>query len=615
MKLIKCSLLLMSLLISSTLFAKGGDDVGNGGFAYKQSVKILKMATTALEEKIRISTLKDIVDYPERREILADTLLYANLDKLSKKNHYRGGRKLAMNYIVNPPTVIVLKSYFEAFMGKTDPELEEASLEVQKRLLHEASHIWGYKEADSEKFSIAFLQNIQSPTPPELPADEERPTDDISIESYCSCLNGKSDSINRCDEFCASKPITNNPILYVNTILGPKTQTHDKIKTLYQWCTVQLNQDDTTPGCMLQANDGMNVIEIPVNVDKKTNSFNANINQLTKNRTWILKLQEVKTGSNAQTNAFQFRRNNPSPSWPEPALLKVMPINQYTCMHFGGKFDSEGNVIRTSFARLFYYFQNGEIPVPMPPAHGGRLPMIACHDDQINPGNDNAEYERLEKINNHFVVWDMANKFFIASEGDGKLLINKVLRHRLFEEYNISVPYLDLFQELNFLKRPGTSSILGRFLIPFTNLDSGISFCPTEQDYKGNQPLFNLLGEYIVDTEALYIAEKEAEMIGDGALEKTIYGTMLIKENIINKYGFYIENGLKIKITEDAKHTNKTIFYYWPVSDAMDPMIKGPRKLFTVKNIGELSGSINGVLPLRMRTTDKRIGCIPKIAD
>ena len=85
MSLIK-NLFVIALCLSSTsVFAQGGDDVGNGGFAYKQSVNILKMAAASLEEKIKISTLKDIVEFPERRLILQDTLGYNDLDKLSKK--------------------------------------------------------------------------------------------------------------------------------------------------------------------------------------------------------------------------------------------------------------------------------------------------------------------------------------------------------------------------------------------------------------------------------------------------------------------------------------------------------------------------------------------------
>lgn len=82
---IKNFLLAGLLLASTSVFAKGGDDVGNGGFAYRQSVIILKKATAELEDKIKNSTLADIVNFPERRVILQNTLGYGDLDKLSKK--------------------------------------------------------------------------------------------------------------------------------------------------------------------------------------------------------------------------------------------------------------------------------------------------------------------------------------------------------------------------------------------------------------------------------------------------------------------------------------------------------------------------------------------------
>lgn len=182
---IKNLILALGLLASALVFAKGGDDVGNGGFAYRQSVIILKKATEDLEDKIRNSTMRELVDNPNWRTILQDTLGYQNLDKLSKKNQYRGGRKLAMNYIVNPPTVIVLKPYFEAFAGKTDTELEDASLEVQKRLLHEAAHIWGYKEEAAEEFAVAFLKNVDNPDPG--PVDPRPKDNSLLLADFNDC--------------------------------------------------------------------------------------------------------------------------------------------------------------------------------------------------------------------------------------------------------------------------------------------------------------------------------------------------------------------------------------------------------------------------------------------
>lgn len=297
---------LLIILLSTDVFARGGDDVGNGGFAYKQSVKILKMATSALEEKIRVSEMEELIEHPERRLILQNTLQYNELDKLSKKNRYRGGRKLAMDYVVNPATVVILQPYFEAFMGKTDSELEDASLEVQKRLLHEASHIWGYNEQLAEKFSISFLARNDE----REPEREDRPTNQIEFKnSFCSCKNGKSDIINDCDAFCATKPVTSNAVLYVDTILGPDITLNSKLGNLYNWCNVMLNGDDISPQCTLTATDGTNVISgIPISISPWSNSFSAHIDTLPLNKTFILKLVESKTGSNAQSKEIQLRR-------------------------------------------------------------------------------------------------------------------------------------------------------------------------------------------------------------------------------------------------------------------------------------------------------------------
>ena len=115
------------------------------------------------------------MNLPARRLILQNTLGYDDLKKMPNTNRNRGSKKLAMDYVINPASVIVLKPYFEAFMGKTDGELEASSIEVQKRLLHEASHIWGYNESAAEEFAVAFLADADKP--------EVRPTNQIEIKS------------------------------------------------------------------------------------------------------------------------------------------------------------------------------------------------------------------------------------------------------------------------------------------------------------------------------------------------------------------------------------------------------------------------------------------------
>lgn len=589
MKAFKYLLLFLLTVSSASLHARGGDDVGNGGFAYKQSVIILKMATKTLEAKIVDSTLKELVDHPERRLILQDTLGYDDLDKLSKRNQSRGGRKLAMNYIVRPATVIVLMPYFDAFAGKTDTELEDASLQVQKNLLHEAAHIWGYKEDAAEKFAIAFLEDALGA--------ETRPTNQIEIKSdFCSCINGKSDILSACDNFCAQKPVTTSPVLYLNTILGADIVFHPKLGNLYNWCSVQLRGNTTTPQCFLSATDGVNEINnIPVTITPGSNSMTANISMLAKDKTYIVKIVEGKTGSNAQSKEFQIRRKSTSSS--VTALMKAS-VNQYTCMQFGGYIDPNGDVIRENYVRKYYYFTGNESPMPLPPTRNGNSLMV-CHDEQMYPGNDSILYPRLEMLPTHFAAWDRSDNRFIESSRTGKLIINSELEERLLAEYGI-IASLNLFMPINFQTGPISGSLesLGYIMTPFVSA-SGKSHCPTDSDLNGSDPLLSILSNYIAGgTEGIYFAENEGEIIRDGNNHKTVYGSMLATETMLKNVGFYVENGLKIKASEADLH-RKGIFYYWPINTLIDPLSQGSRKLFSVKST-------------KVLTTDKRMGCIPK---
>lgn len=448
---------------------------------------------------------------------------------------------------------------------------------------------------------------------------ETRPTNAIDINSdFCSCIGGKSDIINNCDSFCAAKTSSDQPILYVNSTMGTEIALNTKLGNLYNWCSVQLANDDTTPQCMLVANDGTNTLTLPVNVTSGSNSFNANITSLAKNRTWILKLVETKTGTAAQSKEFQVRRKDQPTDATVLGALKVTPISQYTCMTYGGKVDNSGNIIRTTFARIFYYFASNETPTPIAPAGGTNQSQVVCHDEQLHPGSDSAEYDRLELIPGAFAMWDKADTRFVAkTENSGKLTINVTLQNRLTAEYNITGTSIDLFRLLSYPNRPTTATTasanipLGYIMIPFTDADTGKTYCPTSTHFNGNQPLLNLLGEYMDDTEGIYLAEKEAETVQDGTSYRTLYGTMFVREQTLKTYGFYIENGLKIRADQNAMNT-KTIYYYWPTSTTADPLAQGGRKLFTVRTPSTLNGNVPTGQATTEATTDKRIGCVPK---
>lgn len=449
---------------------------------------------------------------------------------------------------------------------------------------------------------------------------EVRPTNAIDIKSdFCSCLNGKSDLNNDCSAFCASVTPTPDPTLYLNTIMGTDIILNTKLGNLYNWCSVQLSSDTTKPQCFLQATDGTNTIsDLPVTVTPGSNSLSVKIQSLAYNKTYIVKIVEGKTGSNAQTKEFQIRRKAQTE---DDAVLSgaltVAPISQYTCIGYGGYIPpGQTSIIRTSFSRVFFYFAANETPPPIPPAGGTNQSPVVCHDEQLHPGNDNAEYARLELIPQHFAMWNKTDPRFVNSDNT-VLAINKTIKTRLLSEFGVTTGTVDLFKLINYPNRPvsnTTSSAaisLGYMMVPMIDPLTGKAFCPIQKDFNGTNPLLNLLKEYMDDTEGLYLAEKEAESIQENNTYKTVYGTMFVTESTIKKYGFYMENGLKIKADQSAMDT-RTIYYYWPVNDSMDPLAQGNRKLFTVRSPDTLNGNVPTGQSTSVRTSDKRIGCVPK---
>jgi hypothetical protein len=296
-------LILLTLLFSTLAFAKnGGDDSGNGGFAYKQSIIILENASDNLIVKIEDSQLQDLVDHPERRILLQDTLNFDHLIKLPTKNASRGGRKLAMDYSVNPAAVKILKPYYEAFMGKTDNEIEDAALEVEKRLLHEASHIWGYNEAESEVFAVRFLA--------ESAKKEKRPDHAIKLKSACSCVDGLPDMAEPgCYDLCQTKAKSASPILYLDTLLDEAITLNPKLGNLYNWCTVMLSRETTAPQCALFATSDRDdsAMMIPVIINPSSNKLTANISQLSQGVNYKMKIVEFKSSA-AESLEFDLYR-------------------------------------------------------------------------------------------------------------------------------------------------------------------------------------------------------------------------------------------------------------------------------------------------------------------
>ena len=136
--------------MASVSFAGGG--TSGGGFAYDHSRAILEKAIIELKAKVPTLKSKVLDADPKRREILTKVL--DNVVSQESEERNRNGDPLMFDYVggAEHPQIIVLKKYFEAFASHPESLYSLYSIEVQRRLLHEASHLWGFNEVQAKAF-------------------------------------------------------------------------------------------------------------------------------------------------------------------------------------------------------------------------------------------------------------------------------------------------------------------------------------------------------------------------------------------------------------------------------------------------------------------------------
>lgn len=570
----------------NVLASRMGDDAGNGGFAFKQSIKILKMAAAEVVEKVRNSDFPELMENPVRREILVRSLQYSNLILRPNEDAYRGGRLLAMDYVVNPPMVKVYKAFYMSFAGTLDEHLEAASREVQKRLLHEASHIWGYDEERAEKFSLDFLEydgDIFDDVPDRA---------NISITSgHCICRDGVSIGQSSCKNFCQARSSTSKT-LFGNATLQPTDLTSGYINNLHEWCNKELpNSSHVSPQCFLEVYNGDETVTLPI-VTNRSNSFTVNLDPLKFNRPYVLK---IVSSTGAMSTAFQIRMN-PSITPIDP--LMVESLNQYYCVFSSGVLDDGGFNYRNSINQNYSY-SDRLLPQPIPNHAEG----IFCHDRVIYGGVDSILFPRLGLIENSGSVWSLENSRFADLDNDGKEDINTEIESTLLEEFDLDVS-LDLFLDFNGAIDPFSTSITkGKLLTTFIDPLTGRNFCPTRERYSYPEPLFQVLGRYLaVDTEPMYMARREAVVFEDGTIAPEDY--LFLSKSVLSPIWFYVKNGMILAPNEDDRF-RKTLFFYWP-ADHNDPFVKKSyQKIYR----------ISAVEDQEIRTPDKSFACAPKISD
>lgn len=441
-----------------------------------------------------------------------------------------------------------------------------------------------------------------------------RPDNAIFIKKdFCSCVGGKRDIVNNCDQFCAGTSDA-AATLYGSVTLGPDVELNEQLGNLSNWCTVEINEE-TGPSCVLEVFDGTNTEQLAINIPAGSNTFTVNIASLLPlQKTWVAKIKEVGSGSGASSNNFQiYRIPQDDGSTTVNTPLKILPSSMYTCLFRDGT-QGNDNTFENA-ARVHYFYASNATPPPMP----ANNTFDICHDVNTYGTIDSPLYPRLEVIPQHMALWDFSDIRFADANADGNPDINKLIQDRLQTEYG-ETRTIGLFGLLPWQNYPlaQTNPNLGFIMQAFIDPQSGRGFCPGQEEYNGarGDNLFRVLKEIVgVDTEGLFMSEREPIVIpnGDGTFDLAPNDYMMLREGLLKKIWFYYENDQHF-VPDEITSSSKTIHFYWP-PDTVNPYVKkSSQKTYTIRAPEDLGqGGATSGLNTSIRPPDKRFACIPSL--
>ena len=427
--------------------------------------------------------------------------------------------------------------------------------------------------------------------------DIKRPTNEIIIKNdYCACDGSLEFIVNNCHNFCSTRNDP-TPTLFGSVTISANIKNDPLLGNLYNWCTVEIKDGHYSPSCLAEISDDFSTQYLEVTLSPNTNTFKLDLSFMEANQTYTLKI--IETTSKASTSAVQLRMQNPQTPIVTPLLRNT--ISQYTCITSSG-YTYNNQIYYEYSAKLHYYFAATEPPMPLPPGND----FLYCHDKTLGR-YDQSSYPRLELINNSFMLWNKTDARFYDQNQDGKLDINQEIQNRLS-----TVSSINLFNPFSYTTSPGTSEkLLGFYLQSFIDSTSQIPYCPTATHLNGSGEIFQILKDYIGDTEAIYRALGEYSLLKDrsGTLVKAPNDYLFIRESELKKIWFYTLNSTVIKHT-DATSRSLPIMFYYPI-DLAYPLIKKPhQKVYTVIGLEEANPNAPRT---NIQPSDKRLGCIPKI--
>jgi len=440
----------------------------------------------------------------------------------------------------------------------------------------------------------------------------ERPSEEVFVKKdRCACLDGKPDILNNCSAFCSSRN-TQVPTLFGSVTLGPNIALNEELGNLSNWCTKEIDDGLTGPSCLLEANDGSTTRRLEISIPQGANTFSSVISSLDIDKTYIMRIVEQTSG--ARSDPFQIiRKDFGDDSQGPEGPLKIMPISQYTCV-LRSATQIEQDFFFENAIRQHFYFASNESPPSLSPE---LTPLVTCHDPTTGT-NDGPLKPRLELKPQSFAVWDLSDLRFVDVEPqDDAPDINTIIQERLVREFDVDAQ-VNLFGLLSWPNSPDPEigpQNLGIFMQAFVDPQTGRAFCPGEEEYFSDDPVFQILKEVVgVPTEGLYLAEKQPEALFDenGNVEDVPRDTIIIRENLLKKIWFYFENE-KHLVPDERTANTKTIRFYYP-PDLESPLVKkSTQRVYTIRSPQQLSQTANLGLPTSIPIPDKRFGCVPAI--
>ena len=472
--------------------------------------------------------------------------------------------------------------------------------------------------------------------------------------NFCLCREGKpamAQALDNCVRICADVTNASDQNLLLTgevKVADPQLNiTHEHFEgDLDNFCRLELHERDKNSRCFgLIRELHNNNPEFPIEgIDiGKSNRFHVRFtNELRDGRIYSLRIQahseftDSETGDivpiDGHTETIQFMVRFPIEPVEMKGRLKITTTKRYQCLTRTAENDR-------SFDHAFrqhFIFDEATPPSPLPDI----VIYTICHNDALG-FPDNELFPRLgeEKA---FHLWDkFDSRFYHRSTGQqAEIEINELIKARLREKHDVTIEgQADYFKQLELPSFPGVrtqqnnapiDNLAGFYLRGFIdpNGSSDFPICPSETDLTRPandpefDPIFDILGEFISGTEALYVALRTPRKF-DPISKLPIDDPFFINESMAKKIWFYREGMQKkfLDFTADNFRqiiSSKTIYFYWPANTEA-PTIHIPHQdTYKIRSLEEIRREINPSsdndnnarrpAPL----IDRRIGCIPK---